>query len=119
MKDIHIDRIVRSKRRTVSIEITREAQLIVRASLRTPSKEIDHVSMPSAPTGPASMVPPLETEPLFKRVCERLGTEPLLVDELIRQCHANSAEMQHTLLELELEGRIERHPGNRVSLATL
>jgi DNA processing protein len=51
------------------------------------------------------------------RVRERLGPEPLLVDELIRQCHASTAEVQRALLELELEGRIERHPGNRVSLA--
>lgn len=70
------------------------------------------------------ITPPIETlscpsdETLVDKVCERLGTEPLLVDELIRQCHANSSEMQHALFELELEGRIERHPGNRVSLAS-
>ena len=52
------------------------------------------------------------------RVCERLGPEPLLVDELIRQCQASTAEVQRALLELELDGRLERHPGNRVSLAT-
>ena len=55
---------------------------------------------------------------LQKRVFEYLGAEPLLVDELIRQCHANSSDMQNALFELELEGRIERHPGNRVSLAS-
>jgi DNA processing protein len=55
---------------------------------------------------------------LLGRLQERLGVEPLLVDELIRQCHATSAEVQQALLELELEGRIERHPGNRVSLAS-
>ena len=27
------------------------------------------------------------------------------------------AEVQRALLELELDGRLERHPGNRVSLA--
>ena len=54
---------------------------------------------------------------LVVRVCGRLGPEPLLVDELIRQCDATTAEVQRALLELELEGRIERHPGNRVSLA--
>lgn len=59
-----------------------------------------------------------ENGSLLERVCERVGTEPLLVDELIRQCHASSSEMQHALFELELEGRIERHPGNRVSLAS-
>jgi DNA processing protein len=54
---------------------------------------------------------------LIGRVCERLGPEPLLVDELIRQCQASTAEVQRALLELELDGRLERHPGNRVSLA--
>jgi DNA processing protein len=54
---------------------------------------------------------------LLGRLCERLGPEPLLVDELIRQCQASTAEVQRALLELELDGRLERHPGNRVSLA--
>lgn len=67
---------------------------------------------------PTAVATPIIGETLLDKVCERLGAEPLLVDELIRQCHANSAEMQHTLIELELDGRIERHPGNRVSLAT-
>jgi DNA processing protein len=53
---------------------------------------------------------------LVGRLCERLGPEPLLVDELIRQCQASTAEVQRALLELELDGRLERHPGNRVSL---
>ena len=51
------------------------------------------------------------------KIRRRLGPEPLLVDELIRQCHASTAEVQQALLELD--GRLERHPGNRVSLATL
>ncbi|MGI9509365.1 MAG: DNA-processing protein DprA [Geminicoccaceae bacterium] len=79
---------------------------------------------------PSTITPPIEAPPdpspssqaeaetLLDKVCERLGTEPLLVDELIRQCHANSSDMQHALFELELEGRIERHPGNRVSLVS-
>lgn len=57
-------------------------------------------------------------DPLIHRVRERLGPEPLLVDELIRQCHATTTEVQQALLELELDGRIERHPGNRISLAS-
>ncbi|MGI9434827.1 MAG: DNA-processing protein DprA [Geminicoccaceae bacterium] len=69
-------------------------------------------------SAPTILAPSPSGETLVSRVCEKLGTEPLLVDELIRQCHANSAEMQHTLLELELDGRIQRHPGNRVSLAS-
>jgi DNA processing protein len=55
---------------------------------------------------------------VLAQVWERLGPEPLLVDELIRQCHATGAAVQDALVELELAGRIERHPGNRVSLAS-
>ncbi len=51
------------------------------------------------------------------RLRECLGTEPLHVDELIRQCHATAAEVQRTLLDFELAGLIERHPGNRIALA--
>jgi DNA processing protein len=70
---------------------------------------------------PASARAPVEPAAngadLVGRLCERLGPEPLLVDELIRQCQASTAEVQRALLELELDGRLERHPGNRVSLA--
>ncbi|MGH6942657.1 MAG: DNA-processing protein DprA, partial [Geminicoccaceae bacterium] len=61
--------------------------------------------------------PERDGDHLIERLCDRLGPEPLLVDELIRQCHASTAEVQQALMELELAGRIERHPGNRVSLA--
>jgi DNA processing protein len=73
---------------------------------------------PSVPRPKPASVPPPPAGDLLGRLQERLGVEPLLVDELIRQCHATSAEVQQALLELELEGRIERHPGNRVSLAS-
>jgi DNA processing protein len=77
----------------------------------------------SAPApSPAALHLPLEpatgSGDVIGRVCERLGPEPLLVDELIRQCRASTAEVQRALMELELDGRLERHPGNRVSLAT-
>jgi DNA processing protein len=71
-----------------------------------------------AAAAPAETLPAPSAGSLQDRICERLGTEPLLVDELIRQCHAHSSEMQHALFELEMEGRIQRHPGNRVSLAS-
>ncbi|MCB1833010.1 MAG: hypothetical protein KDH19_06155, partial [Geminicoccaceae bacterium] len=52
----------------------------------------------------------------YGSVAALLGPEPLLVDELIRQCQGNAAEVQDALLDLELDGRLVRHPGNRVSL---
>ena len=52
----------------------------------------------------------------YQSVAALLGPEPLSVDELIRQCQGNAAEVQDALLDLELDGRLVRHPGNRVSL---
>lgn len=47
---------------------------------------------------------------------ELLGPDPVMVDELVRQCHLSAPAVRSILLELELAGRLERHPGNRVSL---
>jgi DNA processing protein len=46
-----------------------------------------------------------------------LGVEPMPVDEVIRQCHASPSAVQNALLDLELDGRLRRHPGNRISRA--
>ena len=48
-----------------------------------------------------------------------LSPTPVPVDELIRECQLSPAVVQTVLLELELAGRIERHPGNRVALVAL
>jgi DNA processing protein len=47
---------------------------------------------------------------------ELLGPTPVAVDEVIRQCQVSAAVVHMVLLELELAGRAERHPGNRVAL---
>jgi DNA processing protein len=49
-------------------------------------------------------------------ILERLGPTPVAVDELVRQCHLSAAAVATLLLELELTGRVERHPGNLISL---
>ena len=59
---------------------------------------------------------PKQSETLADRVVRALGPEPLAVDELIRECDAASPDVQAALLELELAGRIDRQPGNRVCL---
>jgi DNA processing protein len=46
----------------------------------------------------------------------RLGPSPVPVDELGRQCQLSPPFLRMTLLELELAGRLQWHPGNRVSL---
>ncbi len=49
-------------------------------------------------------------------VCRALGPVPTAVDELVRRCQVSAATVAEVLLALELEGRLERHRGNRVSL---
>ncbi len=49
-------------------------------------------------------------------ILERLGPTPVEVDELIRQCKVTASVALTVLLELELAGRLDRHPGNRFSL---
>jgi len=49
-------------------------------------------------------------------ILNRLGPSPIAVDELLRQCQSSPPVIGQVLLELDLAGRLERHPGNRVSL---
>jgi DNA processing protein len=57
-----------------------------------------------------------EVEGARPRVESLLGYHPVTVDEVIRQCQLSPAVVHMVLLELELAGRAERHPGNRIAL---
>ena len=57
---------------------------------------------------------PAETD--RARVVEALGPTPVEVDEVIRFTRVPARSVQVLLLELDLAGRLERHPGGRVSL---
>lgn len=45
-----------------------------------------------------------------------LSATPVTVDEIIQTCHVRVGAAQAVLLELELAGRVQRLPGNRVML---
>ena len=47
---------------------------------------------------------------------ENLSQMPASIDELARTCHVTIPALQMALLELELAGRLQRLPGNRVVL---
>jgi len=51
-----------------------------------------------------------------QRIEKVLGPTPSLVDEVIRICQLSPSVVSWVLLELKLAGRLERHPGNQVSL---
>lgn len=47
---------------------------------------------------------------------ENLSFAPIQINELMRQCLCSPAIISTLLLELELAGRLDRHPGQQVSL---
>lgn len=51
-----------------------------------------------------------------RKMAEYLGPTPVPVDELVRRCQMSAPVVRAALLDLELAGRLERHPGDRVSL---
>jgi DNA processing protein len=65
----------------------------------------------------APLPPPAEADSDKARtlLIEHLSPSPTAVDELVRQTELPPALVASALLELELAGRIERHPGNRVA----
>jgi DNA processing protein len=89
--------------------------LMRQAAPAAPARRTAPKAAEPAPPRPAEPVP-LPPDGLAAALVTRLGHEPLAVDELVRQCGAPPAEVQSVLLDLELEGRVDRHPGNRVAL---
>jgi DNA processing protein len=52
------------------------------------------------------------------QVLDLLGPSPTPVDDVVRRCQLSPAAVMVVLLELELAGRLELLPGNRVALLT-
>lgn len=72
---------------------------------------------PSAlPRAPEPMPPSTTATEPTARIAALLGPTPLLVDELIRASGLAPRTVQAALVELELDGAVLRHDGNRVSL---
>ena len=82
-----------------------------------PLHPVPAVALAAAPPSPAPAAAiPLGDDAGLELVLERLGPTPVAVDELVRQCQMSAAAVATLLLELELAGQVERHPGNLVSL---
>jgi DNA processing protein len=75
-----------------------------------------HPPLLAPPPGPAAPgAAPGAGDSALDLIVEKLSPTPVAVDELVRQCQLSAAAVATLLLELELSGRIERHPGNLVS----
>lgn len=77
---------------------------------------LDVLGRPSVPTQPLEQKGQKRPGGEAAKVLEALGSVPTAVDELVRRCQVSAASVAEVLLALELEGRLERHRGNRVSL---
>ncbi|CAA9280783.1 MAG: Rossmann fold nucleotide-binding protein Smf possibly involved in DNA uptake [uncultured Acetobacteraceae bacterium] len=69
--------------------------------------------MPATANPGAAAHPPTGDE---AQVIDLLGASPISVDDVLRRCHLSTPVVQAILLDLELTGRVEMLPGNRVAL---
>ena len=51
-----------------------------------------------------------------EKIISMLSHVPISVDEIVRACHVSVSGVQSVLLDMEVAGRLERLPGNRVGL---
>ena len=85
------------------------------------SRERDEDPVPPPVPQPASIAPPRRAEDFATtaaRIAALLGPSPVTVDDLARLSDTSVADIRMILLDLELDGRLERHGGNLVSLAS-
>ena len=82
--------------------------------VRGPTPE--RVAEPGPDFSDAADLAARERGAIHARLLELLGPSPVAVDDLIRRCGFPAAAVNGVLLDLEIAGRIETLPGNRVAL---
>ena len=89
----------------------------IRGMLRRPIAEPDRPEYVGRQAVPAPALSPQALDSAREKIVESLGPSPVQVDEIVRQCQLSPAIVAAVLLELELAGRLNRHPGHQISLA--
>jgi DNA processing protein len=87
---------------------------LLRGAPPPPRRAVDR-ELPLIAPAPAPPPISIDDDSGLELILEKLSPTPVAVDELVRQCQLSAAAVATLLLELELAGRIERHPGNLVS----
>lgn len=85
------------------------------APLTEPGHEMDEEAKPYL-AGPAAPDVSRKDEDWRSIILDLLGPSPISLDDLARMSEAPPAQFRAIILDLELEGALERHGGNRVSL---
>jgi len=95
--------------------VTQLGPLLRGAPFIPPNRPVRERELPlmAPPARPPSVA--IDDDSGLDLILEILSPTPVAVDEVVRQCHLSPAAVATLLLELELAGRVERHPGNLVS----
>jgi DNA processing protein len=83
---------------------------LLRRPVSEPSKELEDS------LGKSYEITEIDTDAARERLLRQLAPVPTSVDEILRGCQLSAPVVLAALLELELAGRIERYPGNKVAL---
>lgn len=96
--------------------LVRGADDIIDVLERAPATPINIPMMKEVPPGPPQRAQ--DTGRLHRDILARLGPSPLAEDQLIRDLELPAADVAPALVNLELEGKINRQPGGLLNLAT-
>ncbi|MFA5593482.1 MAG: DNA-processing protein DprA [Micavibrio sp.] len=91
---------------------------IVHFSGSRPALEEEQHGFSPAPFPDEDTAPAFEegAADLHDLILQNISLTPITVDELVRNCHVSIPALQSVLLELELAGRIQKLPSNRIVL---
>ncbi|HTZ36222.1 MAG TPA: DNA-processing protein DprA [Stellaceae bacterium] len=95
--------------------LTQLGPLLHGAAPPPPRRAAGQHGLPLTPVAPEPPPAVSGDDAMLDLILEKLSPTPVAVDELVRQCQLSAAAVATLLLELELAGRVERHPGNLVA----
>jgi len=97
------------------VESAEDVLAVLAPLAAAPGRHGAAASLPDLPDAVHAAAPGDPSDPR-PAILERLGPNPVSVDELSRECQLSVPIVAAVLLEFELAGRLERHPGHKVSL---
>ena len=95
--------------------LVRSAKDIIEA-LPRPGGQFNERAEAPRPSPPLSSQ--LHSQALRVQILERLGPSPIAEDQLLRDIAVTAGDLGPALVDLELDGRIQRQPGGLLSLAS-
>jgi len=95
--------------------LVRSVEDVLEALGRPDKKDSSLMSIENSDSQDIEIYTDIDPDTLKGQILQALGPTPVAVDELVRQCQVSAPSLTTLLLEMELEGTVERYPGNRVA----